>query len=525
MTEKKVTFAALQLSPPVCQAIADLHYLEPTKIQKAAIPQILAGQDLMAEAQTGTGKTLAFASALLTMLEPTTSLQVLVICPTRELAVQIKEEFDRLGKYVSFQTAAVYGGSDIRKQIQILRSGVEIVIGTPGRILDLMRKKVLRLKHLKCVVLDEADEMLHMGFIEDIECILKDTPTSKQTLLFSATLSSDVQKVAIEYLKKKAKRITVKEKSQTALTVEQFYFEIRSQERYEALCRILDGLYIQRAIIFCKTKRSVDALAAEMKQSGYQVEGMHGDLSQEMRLATLKRFKNGGFPYLIATDVAARGIDVQEVTHVINYELPQDLESYVHRIGRTGRANRKGQALSLVTRQEKGFLSAVERTFHTEIRPCELPTYKAMLQYQADQVLEEVTAVMQQGQHKLFLQHFQKLSHQDLQHVASALFYLQAHGHLGYQYDKEKIGYQLTTATVLLQLGSDYAVSTREVVKYLIEAGHLNQDDIGKIEMISQGIKVGLSNERALQLVKKRLPGTRLAGKKVKIKVIEEEKK
>ena len=515
-----ITFNDLNLHEDILKAIADLGFQEPSKIQKAAIPDLLEGKDMLAQAQTGTGKTLAFASVILGKIaaEQTPGLKALILAPTRELALQIAEELERLGKYLFVKSAVVYGGSDIRQQIKTIKNGVDIVVGTPGRVMDLMRKKVLDLTAIEYAVLDEADEMLNMGFIEDIETILKDANPQRQTMLFSATLPASIQTIARKYMKSDAKKVIIKEKSTTASTVEQFYFEIRQKERYEALCRLLDGYGIKTAIIFCKTKKSVDELSSQMVKSGYHVESMHGDLSQESRLETLKRFKNGKLPYLVATDVAARGIDVKNISHVINYELPQDTESYVHRIGRTGRASAQGQALTLVTRQEKRFLKEVEKIHRTEILPAELPPLKKIMATQIDLVIDEIEDTMHAGKHKTYLQELNQMSHQDLVNVAASLFYLQASSHLGFDYTQETIGYAKAAGTIFLELGPNFALNPGMVLKYLIDVGRLHKEDIGRIEIESRGAKVELTNDRALHLAKSRLPDTRLAGRKVRVK-------
>lgn len=515
-------FEDLQLASQVLEAITDLGFTTPSKIQKAAIKPLLSGYDVIGQAQTGTGKTLAFASVLLTKLADVKAKQVqaLILCPTRELAVQIGEEFARLGKYTKTKCAIVYGGSDIRSQIKALKAGASVVIGTPGRVMDLMRKNVLKLDEVKYVVLDEADEMLNMGFVEDIETIFKEIPSKRQTMLFSATMPQGIVSIAKKHMKSDYQTIKIQETSTTALTVEEYYFEIRYKERYEALCRLLDGYGISRAIIFCKTKKGVDELTSQMVKSGYHVEGMHGDLSQESRLETLKRFKAGKLPYLVATDVAARGIDVKEISHVINYDLPQDTESYVHRIGRTGRANHKGQALTLVTRQEKGFLKELERVHHTHIEPLELPRLKDIVKNQVDTVVQEIADVMQSGLHKTHLQQFNGMAYQDLLNVASALFYLQASNHQGYDYSVDKIGYQKPLQTLLLDLGPNFSLNQGAVLKYLIEVGKCKKDEIGKIEITNRGPQVDLMSERALKSVMKYVPETKLAGRKVRLKEI-----
>ena len=325
------TFYDLGLSKLVLQGIEMMGYVMPSPIQEKAIPVLLEGKDIIGQAQTGTGKTLAFGSVLLSCIEKSQQgVQALILSPTRELALQIDEELRRICKYTRLSIVSVYGGSEIEKQIRALKKGADIVVGTPGRVLDLMRRKALRLDHVNWLVLDEADEMLNMGFIDDIETILQTVPEQRHTVLFSATMPSDIKKIASFYMKEDYQHIQIKAKTMTASTVSQYYFETKLNRRFEVLCRILDSREMDNAIIFCKTKRSVDEVVAAMQQKHYNVEAMHGDLSQNQRMNTLRRFKNGQIQYLVATDVAARGIDVDNISHVINYELPQEEELYIH---------------------------------------------------------------------------------------------------------------------------------------------------------------------------------------------------
>ncbi|MBQ7851872.1 MAG: DEAD/DEAH box helicase [Muribaculaceae bacterium] len=355
-------FSRFELSEAILQGINEMNITTPTKIQEASLLDIIHGEDVIGKAQTGTGKTLAFVAGLATRYPNSMGyLRGLILAPTRELAIQIQEEFMRICKYTHLSCLAVYGGSDIVKQIRQIKRGVDVIVGTPGRVMDLMDKRVIRLKDVDFVVIDEADEMLNMGFVEDIEYILKDASQDRQTLLFSATMPKSILKITETYLKKDAKKIFIEEKSSTSINVRQFYYEIRESERYEALCRLLDGYQIESAMIFCKTKKEVDELASWMVKSNYHVGFMHVDLSQESRLETLNRFKRGQLKYLVATDVASRGIDVKNVSHVINYTLPQDSESYVHRIGRCGRASQKGVAFNLVTTRELGMIHLIKK--------------------------------------------------------------------------------------------------------------------------------------------------------------------
>ena len=367
MIENK--FEQLGLSNEVLKAIVDMGFSKPSQIQEKAIPVLLTGVDIIGQAQTGTGKTLAFGSVLLSKIEPANDKlpQAIILSPTRELAMQIHEEMNRIGKYNGSKIACVYGGSDIEKQIRTIKKGIDIIVGTPGRVMDLMRRKVLKLANIKFVVLDEADEMLNMGFVEDIEMILKEVDDSRQTILFSATMPAGIKKIAQNYMHDDFEHVAVLSKQATATSVKQFYYEVRQKDRFETLCRLIDVANVKTGIIFCRTKRSVDEVTEQMQQANYNVEAMHGDLSQNHRMNTLRKFKKGTINFLIATDVAARGIDVENVTHVINYDLPVEKEAYVHRIGRTGRAGARGKAISFVNQYEDRLLDMIEEYIGFEI--------------------------------------------------------------------------------------------------------------------------------------------------------------
>ncbi|MEG0371144.1 MAG: DEAD/DEAH box helicase, partial [Clostridium sp.] len=344
---ENITFNELGLGEDILKAINAMNYTIPSKIQEQAIPVILEGYDIIGRAQTGTGKTLAFAAPMLSKIEQDKGkIKALVLAPTRELALQVNEEVQRISSCSKIKTLAVYGGDSIDRQMREIRRGVDFVVGTPGRVLDLMRRKILNLEHLQFLVLDEADEMLNMGFIDDIEEVMVASNPERQTLLFSATMPNAIRELSKKYMKKDSVSVQVEAKSKTATTVKQYYYEVRRDLKQEALCRILDATEMQSAIIFCKTKRGVDELVESMQQRDYSVEGMHGDMTQAHRTNTLRKFKEGSLKILVATDVAARGIDVENLSHVINYDLPQDTESYIHRIGRTGRAGNEGVALS-----------------------------------------------------------------------------------------------------------------------------------------------------------------------------------
>ncbi len=365
-------FINLVKDQQILKAISELEWEEPTPVQERAIPMAEEGTDLMAQAQTGTGKTGAFAIPIIGKLRMKEGIQCLVLVPTRELAVQVAEDFGDLSKYAGTKAAAIYGGQSINIQVTKLRKGVECVVGTPGRIMDLMRRGELDFGKVRHVVLDEADRMLDMGFIDDIEWILGRVPKNRQTMLFSATLPEQIRDLAKRYMRNPREVIV----SQDALTVpqtEQVYINVGRRNKMWALCRIIDDEKPPRTMIFCSTKRMVDTLSGKLKGYGYFAEGIHGDLSQAQRDKVMAKFRSGKAKILIATDVAARGLDIEDVTHVINYDIPENPEDYVHRIGRTARAGKEGRAITFVTKEEQHLVKAIENFGRTHIEEDDVP--------------------------------------------------------------------------------------------------------------------------------------------------------
>lgn len=367
------TFHDLGLSAEILTALTELGYDEPTPIQEQAIPVLLTGADVIAHAQTGTGKTAAFALPIIQRLSPEKAPQALVLAPTRELAMQVAEAMFRYGKHTGARVTPVYGGQPIERQLRALARGVQIVVGTPGRIMDHMRRGTLALDHISMVVLDEADEMLDMGFAEDIEYILQHTPATRQTAMFSATMPEGVTSLANRYTRE-PRRISVVSEQLTAPRTKQVYYEVNARDKLDALCRVLDVETPTSAMIFCRTRAEADHLGESLQGRGYLAEVIHGDLSQAMRERVLKRFREGQAELLVATDVAARGLDIADVSHVINFDVPGDPESYVHRIGRTGRAGKTGLAILLVTPRERRQIQIIERVIRTRIQRLKLPS-------------------------------------------------------------------------------------------------------------------------------------------------------
>jgi len=393
------TFYEFSLSEPVVRATARMGFEETTSIQEMAIPVAMKGIDIIGQAQTGTGKTAAFAIPMLERIEPgQKEIQGLVLAPTRELAVQVAEEINALGQFKKIRALPIYGGQDIQRQIKALKSKPEIIVATPGRLMDHMRRRLIRLQHLKTVVLDEADEMLNMGFREDIETILADVPVERQTMLFSATMPQPIKDLARLYMRD-PEFIRIKPKEITVPNTEQYYYRVQEKEKFEVLCRLLDLHAPEAAIVFARTKRRVDELFEALSKRGYSAEAIHGDLTQSRRDSVMKKFKNGSTEILVATDVAARGLDIGSVTHIYNYDIPQDPESYVHRIGRTGRLGKPGIAATFASKREIYQLEQIERSIKRKIYPQQVPSFNEALEGQQRLTADKLMQVIETGEH------------------------------------------------------------------------------------------------------------------------------
>lgn len=374
-SESTVLFANLGLRQEALSAIAELGYETPSPIQAQAIPYLLEGRDILGVAQTGTGKTAAFSLPLLSRIDvEANQTQVLVLAPTRELAIQVADAFASYAKHIrGFRVLPIYGGQDYRTQLRQLERGPQVVVGTPGRVMDHIRKGTLNLNHIKALVLDEADEMLRMGFIDDVEWILQQMPEQHQTALFSATMPAPIRRITQNYLNDPAE-VTIKVKTTTAETIRQRYWQVRGFEKLDVLLRVMDVEDFDAMIIFVRTKNATVEVAEALQANGYAAEALNGDIVQAQRERVINLLKNGRIDVLVATDVAARGLDVERISHVVNYDVPYDTESYVHRIGRTGRAGREGDAILFITGRERNMLSAIERTTRQVIEKFSFPT-------------------------------------------------------------------------------------------------------------------------------------------------------
>lgn len=391
-------FENLLLSKELRKAIQDLGFEEMTPIQAKAIPVILEGKDIIGQAQTGTGKTLAFGLPIVELINPKLKkVQAIILCPTRELAIQVAEEIKRALKYKKDITIlSVYGGQPIERQIHTLKAGAHIVIGTPGRTIDHINRGTLKLNDVKTVVLDEADEMLNMGFIDDIETILRSIPAERQTLLFSATMPKPIMELTKRY-QHSPELVRVVPKQLTVPNVEQSYIEVREATKLDVLCRIIDIHGFKSSLVFCNMKRRVDEVVMHLEARGYLVQGIHGDMTQPKRLHAMERFKRNRTEILVATDVAARGIDVENIEAVFNYDIPQDDEYYVHRIGRTARAGKKGQAFTFVVGREIYKLRDIESYAATKIIRRPVPTLTDIEEVKTTAFIEKIKAVLEKG--------------------------------------------------------------------------------------------------------------------------------
>lgn len=412
---EEVKFEELGLNPEILRAVKNMGFEEASPIQAKAIPVMRSGRDMIGQAQTGTGKTAAFGIPLLEKIDgKNKKLQAVVLCPTRELAIQVAEEIRNLAKYMhGLKILPIYGGQEIVKQIRSLKSGTQLIIGTPGRVMDHMRRKTIRMESVHTIVLDEADEMLNMGFREDIETILEGVPEERQTVLFSATMPQAILDITKKF-QKNAELVKVTKKELTVPNIEQYYYEVKPKDKEEVLARLLDIYAPKLSVVFCNTKRQVDLLVNGLLGRGYFAAGLHGDMKQSQRDRVMQGFRSGKTDILVATDVAARGIDVDEVEAVFNYDLPQDDEYYVHRVGRTGRAGRDGRSFSFVSGKEVYKLKEIQRYCKTKIYAQKVPSLNDVANTKMENALEEIDRVIESEDLTRYLQAIEdKVNHSD----------------------------------------------------------------------------------------------------------------
>jgi ATP-dependent RNA helicase DeaD len=400
---ESVTFRALALSEEVLSALADVGYEAPTPIQAQTIPVLLSGRDMLGQAQTGTGKTAAFALPALTQIDLAShEPQVLVLVPTRELALQVAEAFVSYAVHIKgFHVLPIYGGQSYQPQLNALRRGVHVVVGTPGRVIDHLNRGTLKLSGIRLLVLDEADEMLRMGFVDAVESVLEQTPPQRQVALFSATLPAPIRRIAQKHLRNPVE-VTIKSKTSTATNIRQRYWMVSGLHKLDALTRILEAEDFEGMLVFTRTKQATVELAEKLEARGFSAAALNGDIAQRDRERTISRLKDGQIDILVATDVAARGLDVERVSHVVNYDVPYDTESYVHRIGRTGRAGRKGEAILCISPRERNMLRAIERATRQAIEPMNLPSVDAVNKLRITKFKQRISDTLENAEAGIF---------------------------------------------------------------------------------------------------------------------------
>ncbi|PKM89986.1 MAG: RNA helicase [Firmicutes bacterium HGW-Firmicutes-12] len=502
------SFNEFALSKKVLSAISEMGFEEPTPIQKQAIPLVLNDMDVIGHAQTGTGKTAAFGIPIVEkIVQNTYEIQALILTPTRELAMQVAEEIAKIGSLRKIKVLPIYGGQPIDRQIRSLRSGVHVVIGTPGRLLDHIRRRTLNLENVKFLVLDEADEMLDMGFIEDIELIIDKVPSKRQALFFSATMPLAIQRLAQKYLRN-PKLVAISRENLTVPLIQQYYYEIIHYPKVDALCRILDYENYESVILFCRTKRGVDELVASLQMRGYFAEGLHGDMTQAQRDKTMRSFRLGETELLVATDVAARGLDIERVSHVINYDIPQDPESYVHRIGRTGRAGREGKALTLISPKEYRQLRMIERLIKSQIDKVPLPSFQDVVLQQSENIKNSVSSIINEGG----LENYKTIAQQLLQDyddeniVAAAIKY--AFSQKGIELIEEDSAQEIVNTgaksgmvRLFFTLGRQQSIRPTDLIKAVSEETGINPRSIGNISIYDKFTFLEVPEEVAYRVI------------------------
>lgn len=548
---EKMKFEEINISEELRQGISKMGFEEMSPIQSQAIPIILAGKDIIGQAQTGTGKTAAFGIPILEMVDTSNkNVQALVLCPTRELSIQVAEEIGKLGKFKKgLSILPIYGGQPIDRQIKTLKKGVQIVIGTPGRVMDHMRRKTLKLDNVNMMVLDEADEMFDMGFREDMAFVMDGLKEDRQTIFFSATMPKAIVNFATKY-QNQPEIVKVVHKELTVPKVEQSYFELKSHMKTETLCRLMDIHNPQLTVVFCNTKRKVDELIEELQNRGYFADGLHGDLKQNQRDNVMAKFRKGTIDILVATDVAARGIDVDEVDMVINYDMPQDEEYYVHRIGRTARAGREGKAFSFVVGRDLYKLRDIQRYTKTKIERQDIPTLKDIESNYTTNVIEKIKAEIEKGDLGKYEKIVETMMTEDYTsfNIAAALlkFHMSSdklNGHKeienvdtpgsGRNRDRnrdrdrkpaKRDNLRGDKARLYMNIGTRKGASQRHILAGIIEYTNIDKNNVGNIDVYDKFSFVEVPKDMAKDIVSK-MNGQRVKGTKVTVEVANVKKK
>jgi ATP-dependent RNA helicase DeaD len=509
----EITFAEFELKDEILKAVRELGYEAPSPIQQKTIPLLLEGKDIIGQAQTGTGKTAAFALPVLQSIEvKSAEVQALVLTPTRELAIQVAEAIHSYAKYLGkVRVLPVYGGQSISQQIRHLRSGVQIIVGTPGRVMDHMRRETLDISNLKMVVLDEADEMLRMGFIEDVEWILSHTPKERQTALFSATMPREVRRIADNYLTD-AENVKIEQKTLTVPTISQFYLNVSERQKTDALTRLLEieSAPGEAVLVFHRTKVGAAELADKLQARGYAAEPMHGDMSQSQRETVIKRLKNGKIEIVVATDVAARGLDVERISTVVNYDMPSDTESYVHRIGRTGRAGREGRTILFVTPRQQRMMRDIERYTKQPIEPIKLPSQADVAARRVEMLKEKIVATLSEQDLELYLSLVEDLAEEtgsDIAEIAAAAVFLTVGDKpIEVNVEPEPVSFNYSEegmVRLFIDLGRRHHISPGDIVGSIANEADIPGKAIGAIDVNDRFTLVDIPGELVDQVLKK----------------------
>lgn len=531
----QVAFKDLGLAPAIYQVIDEVGYETPSPIQARSIPPLLAGRDLLGQAQTGTGKTAAFALPLLSRIDMKLKQpQLLVMTPTRELALQVAEAMQTYARHLpGFQVLPVYGGQNMAQQLRQLARGVQAVVGTPGRIQDHLRRGTLKLDQIRAVVLDEADEMLKMGFVDEVEQILAETPPNRQMALFSATMPQTVLQIARRHLKD-PEEIRIKARTSTVETINQRFWQVKGLHKLDALTRILEAEEIDGMLVFVRTRIATAELSEKLEARGFASAALNGDMSQAMREKTVEQLKNGALDIVVATDVAARGLDVKRISHVVNYDIPYDAEAYIHRIGRTGRAGRAGQAILFVAPRERRMLASIERATRQPITPMSLPSRQAIADRRINLFNEQITEALQSQELEFFEELIDQYQHEHNtghRKIAAALAYLSqkekplqppelpaeepagrertADG--GRQTDSDLRSYRI-------EVGRQHGVEPRHLVGAITNETPVRSQDIGQIQIFDQFCLIDLPADLPPQLLQQ-LQSIWVCGQRLQISV------
>ncbi len=493
----------------ILKRLEELEFKKATEIQEKIIPYILDGCDVLGQSQTGTGKTLAFSLPIVENIESNKLTQALILAPTRELAIQIQRDIDSVIKYLKVKTVAVYGSSSIENQIKDLKKGSEIVVGTPGRVMDLIKRKVLKLSEIKYFVLDEADEMLSMGFKEELEFIFNSVNNDKQVLLFSATMPKEIMNIAKNYMSVDYVKVSVSRKQEPTKNVVQEYYTINNEQRLESLCRIIDFYEPVRSMIFCRTKRDVDSVLTELYKRGYSVDAIHGDITQGQRIATLDKFKSGLFNFLIATDVAARGIHVNDVDYVFNYHFPDTDEAYIHRIGRTGRVDKKGVSVTFITKREERFIKNLMTNLKVDITKKQLPNKSEIMQNKVSVVENKIRDILNSDfETSLFNDYLNCLTDEDLKKVLNKFLIEKLNSSFGSDFDVELISNKKTVdkkdyTRLFLTIGKLDNIKGKDFIKFLEQKSGVSANSFENLEIMPKFTFLSVPKDKVKTIIKK----------------------